>query len=108
MRLPVDRFRVHRAYEQALVDGGVLKIMACPAHVFSYLSERLHHAHSLPHVLLCSKGPGAARRDRGAAELLARIDRRVAACDHMQKGLEMLRQIAAMLTSLAKAVSKDT
>lgn len=28
--------------------------------------------------------------------------------DHMQEGLEMLRQIAAMLTSLAKAVSKDT
>jgi len=26
----------------------------------------------------------------------------------MQEGLEMLRQIAAMLTSLAKAVSKDT
>jgi four helix bundle protein len=28
--------------------------------------------------------------------------------DPMQEGLEMLRQIAAMLTSLAKAVSKDT
>ena len=28
--------------------------------------------------------------------------------DHMQKGLEMLRQIAAMLTSLAKAVSPHT
>jgi len=28
--------------------------------------------------------------------------------DHMQEGLEMLRQIAAMLTSLAKALSKDT
>ena len=42
------------------------------------------------------------------SDLLARIDRRVATCDHTQKGLEMLRQIAAMLTSLAKAVSKDT
>ena len=36
------------------------------------------------------------------------IASRSSAADHMQEELEMLRQIAAMLTSLSKAVSKDT
>ena len=36
------------------------------------------------------------------------IASRSSAGDHMQEGMDMLRQIAAMLTSLAKAVSKNT